>query len=199
MALVKSSLPWIPRPILHGLIPLTAFVAVGIGCVLGSYWLLLVPSRSHVNTLQAAYDEARQAYEKRVAGKQVQELVRNTQQDLEHLWETLPSQRQFPALAVSISEFGKHVGVSIPGMTYSTQPSKSGLAVEGSLRFRAIGEYTDIYRFIHRLETIPSYLVIESLDVTRSGVHTAAGKSLVELNVRVVTFLRSNASSSRES
>ena len=84
-------------------------------------------------------------------------------------------------------------------MTYSTQPSKSGLAVEGSLRFRASGEYADIYRFIHRLETAQSYLVIESLDVTRSNRQTATGKSLVELNVRVVTFLRPDPSTQRES
>lgn len=199
MALIKSSFSQIPRPALYGLIPLIVFVAVGIGCVLGSYWLLLEPSRSRVESLEAAYAEAGQAHGKRVASKQVQELVRRSQRDLEKLRETLPPQSQFPALAVAISEFGKHVGVSIPGMTYSTQPSNSGLAVEGSLRFRAIGEYANIYRFIHRLETAQSYLVIESLDVTRSGVHTTTGKSLVELNVRVVTFLRPDPSTQRES
>ena len=136
---------------------------------------------------------------KRVASKQVQELVRRSQRDLEKLREALPPQRQFPALAVAISEFGKHVGVSIPGMTYSTQPSKSELAVEGSLRFRAVGEYADIYRFLHQIETAQSYLVIESLDVTRSGRHTATGKSLIELNVRVITFLRPDPSTQRES
>jgi hypothetical protein len=41
-------------------------------------------------------------------------------------------------------------------MKYSTQPSKTGLAVEGSLQFSAIGEYANIYRFIHRLETAQS-------------------------------------------
>ena len=199
MTLFKSPFSKIPRPALYGLIPLMAFVAVGIGCALGSYWLLLEPSRSRVETLQTAYEEAGQAHGKRVASKQVQELVRRSQRDLEKLWETLPTQRQFPALAVAISEFGKHVGVSIPGMTYSTQPSKSGLAIEGSLRFGAIGEYADIYQFIHRLETAQSYLVIESLDVTRFGVPNIAGKSLVELNVRVVTFLRPDPSTQRES
>jgi hypothetical protein len=199
MALVKSRLSKIPRPALYGLIPLMAFVAVGIGCVFGSYWLLLEPARSRVETLQAAYEEAGNAHRKRVAAKQVQELARRSQHDLETLWETLPTQSQFPALAVAISEFGKHVRVSIPGMTYSTQPSKAGLPVEGSLRFRAIGEYADIYRFIHRLETAQSYLVIESLDVTRSGGHIAVGKSLIELNVCVVTFLRPDPSTQRES
>ena len=199
MALVKSPLSQIPRPALYGLVPLIVFVAVGIGCVLGSYWLLLEPSRLRVEQLQAAYEEARQVHGKRVAAKQVQGLVRSSQRDLEKLWETLPTQGQFPALAVAISEFGKHLRVSIPGMTYSTQPSKTGLAVEGSLQFRATGEYADIYRFIHRLETAQSYLVIESLDVTRAGGHTAAGKSLIELNVRVVTFLRPDPSTQRKS
>jgi hypothetical protein len=199
MTLGKSPLSKIPRPALYGLIPLMAFVAGGIGCVFGSYWLLLEPSRSRVEMLQAAYEEAGNAHGKRVAAKQIQELARRSQRDLEKLWETLPTQRQFPALAVAISEFGKNVRVSIPGMTYSTQPSKAGLPVEGSLRFRAIGEYADIYRFIHRLEMAQSYLVIESLDVTRAGGHTAAGKSLVELNVRVVTFLRPDPSTQRES
>lgn len=199
MALVISPISQVPRHALHGLIPLMAFVAAGIGCALGSYWLLLEPSRSRVDTLHTAYEEARQAHAKRVAAKQVQELVRHSQRDLETLWTSLPPQRQFPALAVAISEFGKHVQVSIPGMTYSTQPSKSGLAVEGSLRFNAVGEYANIYRFIHRLETAQSYLVIESLDVTTSRGHTATGKSLVELNVRVVTFLQPDPSTQRES
>ena len=199
MALVKSLLPQIPRPALHGFTPLMAFVALGISCVLGSYWLLLEPSRSRLDKLQATYEEARQAHGNRVAAKQVQGLVRGSQRDLEKFWETLPTQRQFPALAVAISEFGKHLRVSIPGMTYSTQPSQTGLAVEGSLRFRAIGEYADIYRFIHRLETAQSYLVIESLEVTRSGKHTASGRSLIELSVRVVTFLRPDPSTKRES
>jgi Tfp pilus assembly protein PilO len=199
MTFVKSLLLQIPRSALYGLIPLMTFVAMGIGCVLGSYWLLLEPSRSRADTLQVAYEEAKNAHGKHVAAKQVQDLARRSQRDLGTLWETLPTQRQFPALAVAISEFGKNVGVSIPGMTYSTQPSKSGLTVEGSLRFRAVGEYADIYRFIHRLETAQSYLVIESLDVTRTGGHTAAGKSLIELNVRVVTFLRPDPSTQRES
>ena len=199
MMLVKSPLAQIPRPALHGLIPLMAFVALGIGCVLSSYWLLLEPSQSRVDTLHEAYEGARQAHGKLVAAKRVQELARGSQRDLETLWATLPTHSQFPALAVAISEFGKHVRVSIPGMTYSTQPSKSGLPAEGSLRFRAVGEYADIYRFIHRLETAPYYLVIESLDVTRAGKNTATGKSLVELNVRVVTFLRPDPSTERES
>jgi Tfp pilus assembly protein PilO len=199
MTLVKSPLSQIPQPALYGLVPLMAFVAVGIGCVLGSYWLLLEPSRSRVETLQAAYEEARQAHGKRVTANRVQGLVRDSQRDLEKLWQTLPTQRQFPALAVAISEFGKQLRVSIPGMTYSIQPSKTGLAVEGSLRFSAIGEYADIYRFIHRLETAQSYLVIESLDVTSTRGYTAAGKSLVELNVRIVTFLRPDPTTQRES
>ena len=63
MALIKSPLSQIPRPTLYGLIPLMAFVAVGIGCVLGSYWLLLEPSRSRVDKLRAAYEEAGQAHD----------------------------------------------------------------------------------------------------------------------------------------
>lgn len=199
MPLIKLSLSHIPRPALFALLPLLVCVAIGISFVLGSYWLLLEPSRSRVDSVHAAYEEARQAHGKLVAAKQVQELVRQSQRDLDKLWETLPHEHQFPALAVALSEFGKHVRVSIPGMTYSTQPSKSGLAVEGSLRFRAIGEYANIYRFLHQIETAPSYLVIENLDVTRSSRATAAGKSLIELNVRVVTFLRPDPSTQRES
>ena len=199
MWLLKSPLSQIPRPALYGLIPLMTFVAVGIGCALSSYWLLLDPSQSRVDTLHEAYEEARQAHGKLVAAKQVQELARRSQRDLETIWTTLPTQRQFPALAVAISEFGKHVRVSIPGMTYSTEPSKAGLPAEGSLRFRAIGEYADIYRFIHQLETAQYYLVIESLEVTKAGNNSATGKSLIELNLRVVTFLRPDPSTQRES
>ncbi|HSQ92570.1 MAG TPA: type 4a pilus biogenesis protein PilO [Nitrospiraceae bacterium] len=199
MTLMKLPIPQIPRPALYGLIPLIAFVVVGISCVLGSYWLVLEPSRLRVDKLRTAYEEAGLAHEQRIAAKRVQALVLDSQRDLEKIWETLPTQSQFPALAVAISQFGKHLRVSIPGMRYSTEPSKTGLAVEGSLQFRAVGEYANIYRFIHRLETAQSYLVIESLDVTSSRGQTGAGKSLVELNVRVVTFLRPDPSRQGES
>lgn len=199
MALIETSFSTIPRHAFHGLIPLTLCVAVGLGCALGSYWLFLAPSRSRIETAHAAYETARLTHAQRIEAKRIQERVRHSQHDLEAVWTQLPTQRQFPALAVAISEFGHHVGVSIPGMTYSTQPSQTGLALEGALRFRAVGEYADIYRFIHRLETSPSYLVIESLEVTTSGRNSASGKSLIELNVRVVTFLRPDASTPRES
>lgn len=178
------------RPVWRELRPLLVITLLGFLIVLASYWAFLVPAQRQLVAMQNAYEASRQDHRKLVIHKHLQERVLRGRQELERVWNTLPEEKQFPALAVTISEFGKRMNVSIPGMSYSIQPSNKGLPMEGSIQFSAVGEYSDVYRFIDQLETSKSYLVIESLDAAKTTARQISGTTLVQLHIRVVTFLR---------
>ena len=71
------------------------------------------------------------------------------------------------------------------------------MPAKATISFQATGEYAAIYRFLHRLESADSYLVIESMDVTRVVGNGRSGQTLVGLNIRVATFLRPAAPAAR--
>jgi len=180
----------IPRLAVRGLWPLGLLTVLALGIGIGAYLLVLIPAEERLARAETAYEAARQAQLQQQAARKTQETFHRTQKDLEEVWETLPAQKQFAALAVAISELGRAVAVSIPGMTYTLQKVEEGLPAKATLAFRAVGEYGAIYRFLHRLETTEPYLFIESLDVSRTSEPNRATLTLLEFNVRVVTFLR---------
>jgi hypothetical protein len=189
----------IPRLAARGLWPLGLLTVLALGIGIGAYLLVLIPAEGRLARAEAAYEAARQAQLQQQAARKTQETFRQTQKDLEKVWETLPAQKQFAALAVAISELGRAVSVSIPGMTYTLQKVEEGLPAKASLAFRAVGEYGAIYRFLHRLETTEPYLFIESLDVSRTSEPNRAALTLLAFNVRVVTFLRPDPAKVSES
>ncbi len=180
----------IPRLAVRGLWPLGLLTVLALGIGIGAYLLVLIPAEERLARAETAYEAARQAQLQQQAARKTQETFHRTQKDLEEVWETLPAQKQFAALAVAISELGRAVAVSIPGMTYTLQKVEEGLPAKATLAFRAVGEYGAIYRFLHRLETTEPYLFIESLDVSRTSEPNRATLTLLAFNVRVVTFLR---------
>jgi len=180
----------IPRLAVRGLWPLGLLTVLALGIGIGAYLLVLIPAEERLARAETAYEAARQAQLQQQAARKTQETFRQTQKDLEQVWETLPAQKQFAALAVAISELGRAVAVSIPGMTYTLQKVEEGLPAKATLAFRAVGEYGAIYRFLHRLETTEPYIFIESLDVSRTSEPNRAALTLLAFNVRVVTFLR---------
>jgi len=180
----------IPRLAVRGLWPLGLLTVLALGIGIGAYLLVLIPAEERLARAETAYEAARQAQLQQQAARKTQESFHRTQKDLEEVWETLPAQKQFAALAVAISELGRAVAVSIPGMTYTLQKVEEGLPAKATLAFRAVGEYGAIYRFLHRLETTEPYLFIESLDVSRTSEPNRATLTLLAFNVRVVTFLR---------
>jgi len=190
MRLFNLSFLPIPRLAARGLWPLGLLTVLALGIGIGAYLLVLIPAEQRLARAEAAYEAARQAQLQQQAARKTQETFRQTQKDLEQVWETLPAQKQFAALAVAISELGRAVAVSIPGMTYTLQKVEEGLPAKATLAFRAVGEYGAIYRFLHRLETTEPYLFIESLDVSRTSEPNRAALTLLAFNVRVVTFLR---------
>jgi hypothetical protein len=116
--------------------------------------------------------------------------ARSAQQQLDLARQTLPSEEEFTSLAMALTELAKSEHVAIPGMGYDVTKAEEGQPVKATIAFRASGDYVSVYRFIHRLETVDPYVVIESLDVARE--HTSKGSSAARIvvNIKVATYLR---------
>ena len=163
------------------LAPLALVTIAAIGAAAATSILYQVPSQYRLSRAVAAHDAARQTQARR-------EAARKTLEEMEAVWKVLPQRKEFPLLILAISELAQRDHVSIPGMNYTFQKAEGGLAVKASITFRTAGDYADIRRFIHRLESTGPYLFIESLDAARvTGSHAP---NRVAFNVRVVTFLR---------
>lgn len=168
------------------LVPLGLVSALAVMGTISVWWLVWEPTQDRLLRAQVAYEKA-QKTEGRLRA------ARTTQEALRRVWAQLPAREEFTALALAISELAKKEQVDVPGMTYGLQKVEDGLPVKASLSFRAEGEYADIRRFIHRLETSGSYLVVESLGASTRAGESSDGRSRtatrVVFNVKVATFL----------
>lgn len=185
--------PVISRPLLMSLIPLASVTTFA--CVLTAtiYLYRLAPANEHLAQTETAYQTALRTQTTLHTTRTTQEQMRATKFKLDEVWRGLPTETEFASLALAISELGRTERVSIPGMQYAIEPSKiTGLPVKASISFSVTGEYRAVYRFIHRLESADSYVVIESLDASRSAKADKGTSASVVFHVKVVTFLRPN-------
>ncbi|WP_447973536.1 type 4a pilus biogenesis protein PilO [Nitrospira sp. Kam-Ns4a] len=166
------------RLALRGLLPLALLAALAVGTAAGMAIFVWDPARARRAAAESLYSVARQDQAR-------QKAMRKTLEDLADVWRGLPLRTEFPALILAVSELAQRDRVVIPGMTYSMEKVEHEQVLKASMTFRAAGEYGAIRRFIHRIETMGSYVVIESLVATR-------GKDAhqVEFSIRAVTFLR---------
>jgi hypothetical protein len=179
---------------------LSLLTMLSIGTAVAASLMLTTPAQEHLARAEADYHAARQMQLRLQVGRQ-------TLEELREVWGLLPPRKDFSSLVLAISELARRDRVEIPGMNYTFQKGEEGLALKATMTFRAAGDYAGIRAFIHRLETTGPYLFIESLDASRSlekvrASVKAAGPSgsprertVVVLNVRVVTFLRPDPSS----
>jgi len=161
--------------------PLMLLTILSLGAMFATSTLSLEPAKGRLVLAMKAYDEARQTQVRR-------EAAHKTLQDMGDVWKLLPECKDFSMLILAISELAQRDHVAIPGMNYTFQKMDGRLAVKAAITFHTAGEYADIRRFIHRLETAGSYLFIESLDATRATDGRSSNR--VSINVRVVTYLR---------
>ncbi len=186
------TLPTVPRPAGQALRTLTGLCVLALGGAVALHWLVLAPAEEQLRRTERAYEDARRQAVVLKQNRITQERVRDLEQRLEQVWATLPAEQAFASLAIEISKSARAVGVSLPGMTHSHKKPKDGLPPKASLVFQATGKYRDIYRFIHKLETMKPYLVIEQLDATRAPKSRTRRRGAVQFNIRVVTFLKTD-------
>ena len=109
--------------------------------------------------------------------------------DLAHVWAMLPAERDFPPLALGISEEAKRDRVTLPALSYKTEPTAVANTSKGVLQGAMSGRYEDLRRFIYDLETAEEFLFIEDLELARSG--SAQGQPLT-FNIKIATYLRAD-------
>lgn len=182
-----SQIPAMARGALR---PLALLTAGALSAALGAYWLVLVPAQENVLSVQRAYDAERQKQVSLRRARTTQEHVLILQDKVRAVWQTLPTQRDFEATAIKVAELGRSARVSIPGMNYQHEEPEDALPAKASLSFRVTGRYYDLYRFIHRLENMQTFMVIKQLDASRAKRAGRRKAHDVELNISVMTFLK---------
>ncbi len=179
------------RAMLVTFTPLVLVMGLSIIMAVGVYWSLVDHARTRLASAEAVYQSARQLKVSMEETRRIQERAKSVQAELEIIWGTLPTQKEFATLALTVSELGRADGVTIPGMRYSLKPEKEpAVAVEATLAFQAIGAYPSIYRFIHHLEHHSTYMVIDELNVQRVEQSLKSAPNQVLFNVTLKTFLR---------
>lgn len=182
----------LPKAVMQRLLPLTALTLLSVVGALVTYLYGLSPAEERARTSEQAYQRAKttQADLQRTEAQQVKAHAALRQLEIEQ--QALPTQEEFTSLALALSELAKREQVRIPGMDYDIKKPEGARPVKATIAFRATGDYAAIYRFLHRLETAESYLVIERLDVaSERKEHTSAPRVVV--NITVATYLRQAA------
>lgn len=116
--------------------------------------------------------------------------ARKARRDLNQVWAVLLSERDFAPLALGISEEAKRDRVTLPALSYRTEPTPVANTNKGLLQGSMSGRYEDLRRFIYDLETAEELLFIEDLELTRSG---SVQDQTLTFNIKIATYLRADA------
>lgn len=196
MNLTRLSLPVTQ---LQRFVPLGLVTIIAVGCAAFLYVGIREPALLRLEQAETAFQTAKQNQEQLQRTRVLQEKARTAQQQVEDLWNGLPTQNEFASFAMAIAEMGKLERVAIPGMAYHVEKAEGTVPVKATLTFKVTGNYGAVYRFIHRLEMTEPYLVIERLDAARLDKSDRALSTLLVFNVKVATFLRPSVTGAHES
>ena len=116
--------------------------------------------------------------------------ARKARNDLSQVWAVLPAERDFAPLALGISEEAKRDRVTLPALSYKTEPTLVAHTSKGLLQGSMSGRYEDLRRFIYNLETAEELLFIEDLELARQG---GAQDQMLTFNIKIATYLRAEA------
>ena len=189
MIVLNNMLAPLARRALGTLAPLALLAGISLGVVAGVLMWVREPAQGRLVIAESAYEAARRTQHEQLA-------VRRTEETLMATWQVLATRKEFPSLILAVTGLAQRDGVAIPGMSYSLQSVENGLATKATMSFQVAGDYAAIRRFIHRLETDRHYLVVESLDASRSQKRLSLGEGIesvieqVRFNIRVMSFLK---------
>ncbi len=115
--------------------------------------------------------------------------ARSARKDLSRVWAVLPAERDFAPLALGISEEAKRNRVTLPALSYKTEPTLVTNMSKGLLQGAMSGQYEDLRRFIYDLEMAEELVFIEDLELARTG---ASQDARLTFNIKIATYLRSD-------
>ncbi|MEQ1844897.1 MAG: hypothetical protein ABL983_04900, partial [Nitrospira sp.] len=96
-------------------------------------------------------------------------------------------ERDFTPLALGISDEAKRDRVTLPGLSYKTEPTLIANTSKGLLQGPMTGRYEDLRRFIYGLETAEELVFIEDLELARAG---GLQDAALTFNIKIATYLR---------
>lgn len=117
--------------------------------------------------------------------------ARKAKKDLGQVWALLPLERDFAPLALGISEEAKRNRVTLPALSYKTEPTSVAHTSKGLLQGSMSGRYEDLRRFIYNLETAEELLFIEDLELSRS---VGQQDQNLTFTIKIATYLRGDSS-----
>lgn len=192
MTFPNLRIPQLPKAAIRSLVPLTVLAGMSVVGVMVISVYGLRPAEERLRTAEQAFQSAKQAQVDLQRTKAQQMRAQAAQRQLETVRQALPTQGEFTSLALALSELAKREQVKIPGMGYDIHKPEGTHPVKATIAFKATGDYAAIYRFLSRLESAESYLVIESLDVASEHQRDQATARVV-VNIKVATYLRHEA------
>ncbi len=135
------------------------------------------------STLEVEWAQARQAlaYHKE---------AKRAKLDLRQVWEVLPAERDFAPLALGVTEEAKRDHVTLPALSYKTEPTPVANTTKGVLQGSMSGRYEDLRRFLYDIETAEELLFIEDLNLVGSA---SQPNQALTFNIKIVTYLRGDA------
>lgn len=88
-----------------------------------------------------------------------------------------------------IQQLAQQCGLRVERTTSEAKPERESQLVKFVYRAALSGEYRNIRRFIHELETAPEFLVLENVELTQSEVENRG----LNVNVDIATYYRTGA------
>jgi Tfp pilus assembly protein PilO len=88
-----------------------------------------------------------------------------------------------------IQQLAQQCGLRVERTNSEAKPERDSQLVRFIYRVALSGEYRNIRRFIHELETAPEFLVLENVELTQSEVENRG----INVNVDIATYYRAGA------
>ena len=88
-----------------------------------------------------------------------------------------------------IDQLAQQSGLRVDRQTSDPKPQRDSSLVKFSYRASLSGDYRNIRRFIHELETAPEFLVLENLQLRQSDVEDRG----LDVEVEIATYYRAGA------
>jgi Pilus assembly protein, PilO len=116
--------------------------------------------------------------------------AQKAQRDLAKVWSALSVERDFAPLALGITEEAKRNRVTLPALSYKTEPTPVANTSKGLLQGTMTGRYEDLRRFLYDVETAEELVYIEDLELVRSD---SQQDRTLTFNIKIATYLRGEA------
>lgn len=88
-----------------------------------------------------------------------------------------------------IEQLARKMNLTTTSGRINEEPDPKGGLNKLTMRLMLAGEYSNIRRFIHELETAPEFIVLESIVVTQGD----EGERVLDVSAHVATYFRSGA------